>query len=112
MSFLRFGMLLSLVIWVGGIIFFASVVAPGVFKVLPTHHLAGLVVSRSLTLLHWMGVVFGGIFLICSFYHSYLSTGNAQPFAPRNAFIALMILFTLASQLMIAPKMAALRLEM
>ena len=32
MSFLRFLMLLSLVIWIGGIIFFAFVVAPTVFK--------------------------------------------------------------------------------
>ncbi len=50
MSFVRFLMLLSLVVWIGGIIFFAFVVAPTVFKpsILPTHQLAGNVVSRSL----------------------------------------------------------------
>ena len=112
MSVLRFLMLLSLVVWVGGIVFFAAVVAPAVFSVLPTRHFAGLVVSRSLTLLHWIGVVSGGIFLICSFYHAYLSTGNAQPAAPRNALIAIMILLTLASQMMVAPRMSALRAEM
>ena len=40
MSVLRFFMLLSLVVWLGGIIFFAFVVAPTVFSVLPTRHLA------------------------------------------------------------------------
>jgi uncharacterized membrane protein len=112
MSFLRFLMLLSLVVWVGGIVFFAAIVAPAVFSVLPTRHFAGLVVSRSLTLLHWMGVVSGGIFLICSFSHAYVATGNAQPAAPRNVLIVLMIFLTLASQMIVAPKMAALRAEM
>jgi uncharacterized membrane protein len=112
MSLLRFLMLLSLVVWVGGIVFFASVVAPAVFSVLPTRHLAGLVVNRSLTLLHWMGVVSAGVFLICSFYHAYLATGNAQPFALRNLLVAGMLALTLASQLVVAPRMAALRVEM
>jgi len=42
-------MLLSLVIWIGGLIFFAFVLAPTVFNpsVLPTRQLAGNVVSRS-----------------------------------------------------------------
>jgi len=48
MSFLRFLMLLSLVVWLGGLIFFSFVVAPTLFSVLPTRHLAGSVVSRSL----------------------------------------------------------------
>ena len=55
MSFLRYLMLLSLVVWLGGLIFFSFVLAPTVFTVLPTRHLAGNVVSRSLTALHWMG---------------------------------------------------------
>ncbi|MFI5105957.1 MAG: DUF4149 domain-containing protein, partial [Terriglobales bacterium] len=66
MSVLRFFMLLSMVIWVGGIIFFSFVVAPALFSVLPTRHLSGLVVTRTLGSLHWIGVVCGGIFLICS----------------------------------------------
>jgi uncharacterized membrane protein len=47
MSFLRYLMLLSLIVWLGGLIFFSFVVAPTVFSVLPTRHLAGNVVSRS-----------------------------------------------------------------
>ena len=54
MSFVRFLMLLSLVVWIGGLIFFAFVLAPTVFAVLPTRQLAGNVVNRSLGILHWM----------------------------------------------------------
>ncbi len=55
MSLLRFLMMLSLAVWLGGIVFFAFVLAPTVFSVLPTRNLAGMVVSRSLARLHWIG---------------------------------------------------------
>jgi hypothetical protein len=45
MAFLRFLMLLSLVAWIGGLIFF-PVVAQTAFSVLPTRQLAGLVVRH------------------------------------------------------------------
>jgi hypothetical protein len=111
MSFLRFFMLLSLVVWIGGIIFFAFVVAPALFSVLPTRHLAGLVVARSLSLLHWIGVVAGGVFLVCSLLESH-ATGSAQLLAARNLLVALMMGLTLVSQTVVAPKMAALRAGM
>ncbi len=68
MQALRFLMLLSLVVWIGSIIFFAAVLAPTVFAVLPTRQLAGQVVSRSLGIMHWMGIVSGVAFLICSIW--------------------------------------------
>ncbi len=112
MSFLRFLMLLSLVIWVGGIIFFSFVVAPALFSLLPSRHLAGLMVSRSLTLLHWMGVISGGVFLILSVFHSYYADGSWQATAARNVLVFAMLVLTLVSQAVIAPKMAAVRAEM
>ena len=60
----RFLMLISLVVWVGGIMFFAVVVAPVLFSVLPTRELAGAVVTRCLTSLHWIGIVAGSVFLV------------------------------------------------
>ena len=66
MAFLRFLMLLSLIVWMGGLIFFSFVVAPTVFSVLPARHLAGSVVSRSLSALHWIGIVSGIVFLVSS----------------------------------------------
>ena len=62
MSFLRFVMVLSLVVWIGGLIFFAFVLAPTAFTipdVLPNTHLAGNVVGRALGKLHWIAIFSG-----------------------------------------------------
>jgi hypothetical protein len=110
MSFLRFFMVLSLIIWVGGIVFF-PVVAQTAFSVLPTRHLAGLVVARSLGILHWMGIVSGIVFLASSLLYSRLSSGSAQVFAARNVLLYLMLALTLISQFGIIPRMDALRVS-
>ncbi len=112
MSFLRFLMLLSLVVWLGGLIFFSFVVAPTLFSVLPTRHLAGAVVSRSLGALHWMGLVSGVVFLISSMTHARLAIGSAHPLAARHILLYIMLALTLISQFGISPKMASLRASM
>lgn len=112
MSFLRYLMLLSLVVWLGGLIFFSFVLAPTVFTVLPTRHLAGNVVSRSLTALHWMGIVSGIVFLVCSMIYARLSSGSARLFAGRHVLLYLMLALTLISQFGISPKMGTLRASM
>jgi uncharacterized membrane protein len=113
MSFLRFFMLLSLVVWLGGLIFLAFVVAPTAFTpgLLPTRHMAGAVVGRSLGLLHGMGIVSGVVFLITSMVYSRLTAGNARPLAGRHILIVLMLLLTVISQFAISPKMHAIRNE-
>jgi uncharacterized membrane protein len=113
MSFLRFLMLLALVVWLGGLIFFAFVVAPTAFTpgLLPTRHMAGTIVGRSLDLLHWMGIVSGIVFLITSMIYSRLTVGNARPLAGRHVLIVLMLLLTVISQFAISPKMHAIRAE-
>jgi len=105
-------MLLSMIVWLGGLIFFSFVVAPTVFAVLPTHHLAGNVVSRTLTLLHWMGIVSGLVFLVCSMIYTRLSTGEANPFATRHVLVYFMLGLTAISQFKLFPKMDALRKSM
>lgn len=114
MSWLRFLMLLSLVIWLGGLIFFAFVLAPTVFSpsVLPTRHLAGNVVSRSLTALHWMGIVSGLVFLGASMLYARLRTGALHPFAVRHLLVHVMLTLTAISQFSISPRMAAIRSSM
>ena len=113
MSFLRFLMLLSLVIWIGGLIFLAFVEAPTVFSpgLLPTRHMAGSVVGRSLDALHYMAIVSGIVFLISSMIYNRLTVGNARPLAARHALIALMLGLTVISQFVISPKMHAIRAE-
>jgi hypothetical protein len=108
MSFLRFLMLLSLIVWVGGLIFF-PVVAQTAFSVLPSPHLAGLVVRRSLVVLHWMGIFSGLIFLASSVLDNRLSRGAGHLFAVQHLLICLMLLLTLVSQFRIIPRMDRLR---
>lgn len=109
MSFLRFLMLLSLVVWIGGLIFFAFVLAPTAFQVLPNTHLAGNVVGRALSKLHWIAIISGIIFLITSLLYSYLTQGTPHLFAMRNVLIVLMLALTLFSQFWIIPRMDTLR---
>ena len=109
MSFLRFLMLLSLVVWIGGLIFFAFVLAPTAFQVLPNTHLAGNVVGRALSKLHWIAIISGVIFLITSPLYSYLTQGTPHLFAMRNVLIVLMLALTLFSQFWIIPRMDTLR---
>ena len=103
MSWLRFVMLLALIVWIGGIIFFAFVVAPTAFGVLPTLDLAGLVVSRSLTALHWMGLISGALFLLCSLAYNQVKQANVRLFSPAHWLIAVMLALTAISQFGVTP---------
>jgi hypothetical protein len=104
-------MLLSLVAWIGGLIFFAFVLAPTVFApgVLPNTHLAGNVVGRALGKLHWIGIFSGLIFLASSLLYSRITDGTARVFAMRHVLICLMLGLTLLSQFWIIPRMDVLR---
>jgi len=109
MWYLRFLMLLALIVWIGGIIFFAFVLAPTLFGVLPTTKLAGDVVNATLTKLHWMGLVSGVVFLISSLGYNWQKHVQLRPFIASNIFIVLMLAFTMVSQFGITPKMRELR---
>jgi uncharacterized membrane protein len=111
MSFLRSLMLLSLVVWIGGLIFFAFVLAPTAFQVLPTTHLAGNVVGRALGKLHWIAIVCGLVYLVSSVFYSSLTQGSARVFAARNLLIVMMLLLTMVSQFGIIPRMDTLRAQ-
>jgi len=114
MSIVRFLLLLSLVAWVGGILSFAFVVAPTVFHpdILPSRQLAGAIVSRSLGILHWMGLACGLVFLVTSMVQSQVTTGVTAPLAGRNLMVIAMIALTLISMFAISPRMLALRNDM
>lgn len=107
-------MLLSLVIWIGGLIFFAFVMAPALFNptILPTRQLAGNVVSRTLGVMHWMGIGCGIVFAITSMIDSRVVNGTAQPFAPRHLLVYLMIILTLVSIFGVAARMEDLKRQM
>jgi uncharacterized membrane protein len=112
MSFLRFLMLLSLVVWIGGLIFFAFVLAPTAFTVLPTTHLAGNVVGRALGKLHWIAIFSGIVYLLSSLLYSRLTDGFAHVMAARHILLCLMLGLTLVSQFGIMPRMDTLRVSL
>ena len=109
MSLLRFLMLLSLVCWIGGLIFFAFVLAPTAFSVLPTTHLAGNVVGRALGKLHWIAIFSGIVYLISSLLYSRFTDGTAHVLAVRHMLLCLMLALTLISHFGIIPRMDTLR---
>ena len=65
-ALLRFGQLLAMSVWVGGLAFFAFVLAPVAFHVLPSMHDAGLVVGGALRVFDLIAVVCGGVFLVAT----------------------------------------------
>jgi uncharacterized membrane protein len=112
MWILRTLMLLALIVWIGGIIFFAFVLAPTVFAVLPLRELAGNVVNPTLYRLHWMGLTSGVVFLLCSLLHNRLKHAQFRAFACEHVLVVLMLGLTAFSQFAITPRMSELRKAM
>jgi uncharacterized membrane protein len=64
MTLLRIVRLLTLVVWVGGLIFFAFVLAPTAFSVLPSTHEAGTIVGATLAIINRIGMICGTLYLL------------------------------------------------
>ena len=117
---LRALMLLALIVWIGGIIFFSFVLAPTVFTVLPTTKLAGDVVSVSLSRLHWIGLVSGLTFLLASLVLQSAekkqagapATSGSKLLLPTHFLVLVMLTLTWISHSIITPKIRDLRIEM
>jgi hypothetical protein len=69
-------------------------------------------VNATLSKLHWMGIISGAVFLICSSLYNQLKHARPKPFTASHIFIVLMLLLTAISQFRITPKMRNLRAEM
>ena len=109
MTTLRFMLLLCLTIWIGALIFF-PVVAQTSFSVLPSAHLAGLVVRNTLIDLHWMGLVTGIVFLVCSMIDNRVTVGRWRIFALSHILVTVMLALTAISQFAVIPRMDVLRI--
>ncbi len=108
---LRALMLLALIVWVGGIIFFAFILAPTLFTVLPNTQLAGAVVAPTLSKLHWMGLVSGMVFLICSLLYNWRKYAQLKLFTATHMFVVLMLALTAVWQFAITPAMRRSRTQ-
>ncbi len=105
MIFLQFIHLVSLVVWIGAIIFFSFIAAPAIFKSLP-RETAGDVVAKIFPIYHQLGCV-------CSI----LALGTLALFSPavtdwhmaRVISLSIMTLITFYSCFVMGPKVRVLK---
>jgi uncharacterized membrane protein len=103
-SFLRVLRLLAMVVWVGGLAFFAFVVAPVSFHVLPSTHLAGMVVAGTLGVLNRIGLVCGVVFLMATRW-KFDARSSARLVLAQLLCVAGMMAATMFVQWSIVPRM-------
>ena len=105
-TFLRALRLLIMVAWVGGLIFFAFVLAPVAFNSLANAHEAGLVVGGTLRYLHWIGLVGGVVFCLANIWLWVWAEVPARVgFAIQFVLTVLMLAVTAYLQFHILPAM-------
>lgn len=98
--------LLVMVVWVGGLVFFAFVVAPVAFHSLPNTHEAGLVVGGTLRVLHWTGLIGGVVFCAATAgLWLWAEVPTRVGFAIEVVLTGVMLLGTAYSQFRILPAM-------
>ncbi len=110
--------LLGLVVWVGGLLFFGAVVAPVAFgSVMPMFpdpatglHVAGTMVRESLMRLHDIGLVCGVILLLLVVIERTART-TRRSIAPQLVLLAAMLGLTAYSQFSVIPRMDSLRIQ-
>ena len=105
---LRFLQFLSLGCWLGSIIFFI-IFTQGIFSVIPSKDLTGVVVGYSLARLHVLGIIAGILYLLATLA---LEKSVAALARPAALLVFVMILCTMASQYGVIARMDALRVQM
>ncbi|HZY62754.1 MAG TPA: DUF4149 domain-containing protein [Edaphobacter sp.] len=105
-TILRALRMLAMVAWVGGLAFFAFVLAPIAFQRLSSPHEAGLVVGGTLRVLHLIGLIGGGIFCVANVILWFRAEVPARAgFAAETALTLVMLAITAYSQFRILPAM-------
>lgn len=105
-TFIRAVRLLAMVAWVGGLGFFAFVVAPVAFHSLPSAHDAGLVVGGTLRVLHWIGLIGGAAFCVgTACLWLWAEVPARVGFIIQFALTGVMLAVTAYSQFNILPRM-------
>ena len=104
--------LLAMVAWVGGLAFFAFVLAPIAFHRLPSTHEAGLVVGGTLPVLHWIGLIAGFVFYITTCILWLRAEVRVRViFALQMVLAGIMLAVTAYSQHKVLPAMERDRLQ-
>ena len=93
--------IILLSLWIGAAMLVTAVVAPAAFAVLPTRALAGAVVGRVLPVVFWSGMLVGIVVA---------ALGRWLPHSPwRTGAAVALVGACAAAQLVIAPRIAAIR---
>jgi hypothetical protein len=108
-SFLRFIELFALGTWLGSILYFSFVIAPGAFSMLGSPDQAGAFVGFALGRLHAIGIVLGLLYLASAGLR-HLAEGGAGNAAMLA--VVLMIVITTCSQFGVTEHMRSLRTQM
>lgn len=103
--FLRVVRLLTMVVWVGGLVFFAFVLAPVAFNVLPSTHEAGTVVGATLRVLNQIGPYCGYLFLLATIAAQYTQERRSRLLTTQMLLVWLMIGATQYVRTSIVPAM-------
>jgi|SRR5215831_12574390 len=101
---------LGLSLWLGSDVFLSFVLAPGAFRVLlPYRDQAGAIVGFALAKMHLIGVASGVVILLVRLLRT---KSLASCVAPAALSVVLMMTLTVISEIVVTPKMAALRTKM
>jgi hypothetical protein len=109
---LRFIEILCLSIWLGSMVFFSFAVAPSAFASLPSHQLAGLLVTSTITKVELLGIVLGPVLLVLLFASRERGERIYSATAVRAALLATMTVSAAISRFFITPSMVTLRNDM
>jgi uncharacterized membrane protein len=105
-TLMRIVRLLAIVIWVGGLIFFAFVLAPTAFSVLPSTHEAGAIVGATLRPLNTIGEICGLVFALATLaVVARMSPQRRKHLRAQLFLILLMLVATAYVQAIIVPAM-------
>jgi uncharacterized protein DUF4149 len=108
-STLRLLQFFALGTWVGAILYFSLVVAPGAFRTLANPDQASALIGYSIGRLHLAGIVLGLVFLVAAM----LDAKSLRALGSGAAIcVMLMVALTAISQYLVVARMETLRLEM
>jgi Domain of unknown function (DUF4149) len=107
-TLLRALIVLLIVLWLGGVLFF-PVVAAMAFSSLPDTHAAGTIVGKCLRILHYEGLFAGSLLIILLLVAHHVRV-YARNVALPVLFVMAMLVLTAFSQFWIIPKMEVYRI--